>query len=716
MFDTLKKYFGFDALRPMQEEIIRTVLEGLDAFVLMPTGGGKSLCYQLPALLLPGATLVISPLISLMKDQVDALAANGVPAACLNSTLESREQRLIEDATREGKIKLLYIAPERLSSPSCRRWLQTISVSLIAVDEAHCISEWGHDFRPDYRNVNLLRDSFPKAPVIALTATATEHVRKDIVRELRLEKARLFLASFNRPNLRYHVEPKQRAFPRLLSLLSERRNESVIIYCSSRKGTETLTRDLQHEGHAAAAYHAGLTGAERNKTQKNFVKDNIRIIVATIAFGMGIDKPDVRLVVHYDVPKTIEGYYQETGRAGRDGLPSDCVLLYAPGDVRKHRYFIDQMQDREEQMRSAEQLRQVGNYCDTLACRRQFLLRYFGETWNDDSCASCDNCLSPKPLVDATVMAQKILSAILKTGERFGARYIVQVLRGASGADIARNGHQHLSVYGIAKETSRESLQAIIRALVTRGLLIRTDGDYPTLRVSSAGRRWLQERQTLSLPAWETARPDSSGESKKDDRYDTELFETLRTLRKHIADRDRVPPFVVFGDASLRAMCQQFPQTLGEFARIPGVGQEKLRRYGDAFLRVISGYAATHAIVKIPKDRTIIRASSTYGETLGMLQQRMPIAEIAYRRSLTPGTILSHIEKIVEAKGAIDLDWLKPSGERFEKIAAAFLSSGQTALSPVRALLGDEYSWDELRLARLFLPPKPSPPASVRSA
>ena len=454
MLNLLKTHFGFDQFLPLQEEIIRWVLAQKDALVLMPTGGGKSLCFQLPALMLPGLTLVISPLIALMKDQVDALQANGLPAEFINSTLSYAEIEQIQRQAQAGKIKILYVAPERLIVREFQHFLQNIKVSLMAIDESHCISEWGHDFRPDYRNLKLLRNIFPEVPVMALTATATQKVREDIISQLSLEQAKTFISSFNRPNLSYAVLPKKDSYDQLLSLLRQHRQDSAIIYCFSRKDTEHLAADLRNEGFKARPYHAGLESEKRRTNQEKFIRDEVQIIVATIAFGMGIDKPDVRLVIHYHLPKSIEGYYQETGRAGRDGLPSQCVLFYSYADSIKQQYFIRQIEDETERNNAYRKLEQMVAYGELATCRRQHLLAYFGEAYQPENCDSCDVCLSPPEEFDATVISQKIMSAILRTGEQFGISYIIDLLSGARNKKIIERSHDQLSVYGIVKDFS----------------------------------------------------------------------------------------------------------------------------------------------------------------------------------------------------------------------------------------------------------------------
>jgi ATP-dependent DNA helicase RecQ len=493
MLDHLKTHFGFDAFRPLQEEIITAVLALQDTLVLMPTGGGKSLCYQLPALVFEGITLVVSPLIALMKDQVDALNGNGIAAEFFNSSQNTKDQQSVEEAVLAGKVKILYVAPERLALPGFRQFLSRLNVSLVAIDEAHCISEWGHDFRPEYRNLRDVRALFPQVPIIALTATATPQVREDIVTALALRHPRVFVSSFNRPNLHYRVRPKYNTFVSLLKLLEGYKDQSVIIYCFSRKDTEALADDLSHAGFGALPYHAGLAREKRTRVQEKFIRNEVKIIVATIAFGMGIDKSDVRLVVHMDLPKTMEAYYQETGRAGRDGLKSDCVLFYSIADRRKQDYFIDQIEDEDERDRARKKLRRVLEYCQHTGCRRRFLLEYFGEIYTTASCDACDNCVVPtadKP--ESVTMMQKILSAVLRTGERFGVGYICDVLRGSRNKRVLANKHDKLSVHGLLRDVPQEDIRGCISTLVRVGQLEKIDGDYPTLRVSKAGRQALK--------------------------------------------------------------------------------------------------------------------------------------------------------------------------------------------------------------------------------
>lgn len=589
LHELLKTHFGYDQFRPLQAEIITTVLEGQDALVLMPTGGGKSLCYQLPALALPGVTLVISPLIALMKDQVDGLQANGVAAMAIHSGLAASEISQIQKKAISGHIKLLYVSPERLALPVFQEFLEKIEVSLLAIDEAHCISEWGHDFRPDYRNLKQLRKRFLGVPVIALTATATEKVRTDIKLQLGLEQAKVFLSTFNRPNLTYEVRPKAGGAAALRALVGEFRGQSVIIYCQSRKDVETLAASFTKNKMPAVPYHAGLQPGERQRNQDRFIRDEVPIVVATIAFGMGIDKPDVRLVVHYDLPKSLEGYYQETGRAGRDGLASRCVLFYTYADAAKQEYFIEQITDAKEQGNAQQKLHNVLEYCQLTRCRRAYLMRYFAEEWTDDACGNCDNCLKPPELVDSTEIAKKIISAVLKTNERFGAGVIAGVLLGQKTVLTKLPWMQSLSVFGIVDDFSEVQLKSLIRLLAEAGLLLRSTGEYPTFQVSHNGKRFLLGSTPLLLPRPQVAikSAKSSPLRSASGPYDMDLFEQLRVLRKRLADELGVPPFIVFGDASLRQMAISKPSTIEQFAAISGVGEKKLQQFGEVFIAEI---------------------------------------------------------------------------------------------------------------------------------
>ncbi len=503
----LKQYFGFTSFRPLQEEIIRDSLAGKDIFALLPTGGGKSLCFQLPALTRDGLTVVVSPLIALMKDQVDALQASGIAATFLNSSLTQDESRKRLRGLHNGEYKLLYVAPERLMLSGFLTDLQTWNVQLIAIDEAHCISEWGHDFRPEYRQIADLRKHFPGVPFMALTATATGRVREDIVSHLKLREPKIYVASFNRPNLTYRVLAKNKPYDQLLSFLRARPKESGIVYCMSRKSTERLAANLSEDGVKAKPYHAGLTPKERSEHQELFLRDDVRVVCATIAFGMGINKPNVRFVVHYDLPKNVEGYYQETGRAGRDGLPGECILLFSPGDAVKQTVFIDEKTDPHERQVAREQLQQMVHYAECANCRRVELLAYFGEEFSADGCGACDNCLSPRETFDGTLAAQKFLSCVFRIREKngfgVGLNHVVEVLAGADTEKIRNWQHAELSTYGIGKEHSRPEWAAIGRELIRLGFLRQTTEKFSVLELTNAGAAILKSRSkvTLTKPA-----------------------------------------------------------------------------------------------------------------------------------------------------------------------------------------------------------------------
>jgi ATP-dependent DNA helicase RecQ len=594
----LKQYFGYSEFRPLQEEIIRDALAGRDVFALMPTGGGKSLCFQLPALLREGMTIVVSPLISLMKDQVDALQASGIAATFLNSSLDRHEAAERFRGLNRGEFRLLYVAPERLMLDTFLEGALNWNITQIAIDEAHCISEWGHDFRPEYRELKKLRRHLPGVPIMALTATATERVRKDIVEQLHLDDARCYVASFNRPNLTYRVIPKSSPYEQVLTLIRSRANESGIVYCASRKTADSLAAKLNADEIKAKPYHAGLEAKERTKHQELFLRDDVRVITATIAFGMGINKPNVRFVVHHDLPKNIESYYQETGRAGRDGLPADCVLLFSASDVVKQRRFIEEKSEREQRV-AHEQLRGMIAYAETRECRRATLLRYFGEEFGQVPCDGCDNCLNPRETFDGTVEAQKFLSCVhrvhAKQGFGFGLNHIVDVLAGADTEPIRQRGHDQLSTYGIGRDLKREAWQAIGRELLRLGLVAAAPGKFATLQLTDAGREALRNRKSITL-----TKPFDVEARKRPKRRageiecDEALFDRLRAFRRKLADERDVPAYVIFSDVSLREMARRYPTTPGEFGRIPGVGQQKLRDFAEAFIETIKDYLASN--------------------------------------------------------------------------------------------------------------------------
>jgi ATP-dependent DNA helicase RecQ len=592
---TLKTTFGYGAFRPLQREIIDAALAGRDVFALLPTGGGKSLCFQLPALHRPGLTVVVSPLIALMKDQVDQLQAAGVAATYLNSTLSADEARSRLRGLHRGEWRLLYVAPERLMLDDWKENLANWNVTALAIDEAHCVSEWGHDFRPEYRQLARLRTLLPDVPVMALTATATERVRTDIIRHLRLRDPAVFVASFNRPNLTYRVLPKDQPLKQLIEFIRKREDESGIIYCATRATTERVAEALAGRGWAARAYHAGLDAEERSRNQERFLRDDTKIICATIAFGMGINKPNVRWVVHHDLPKNIEGYYQETGRAGRDGLPGDCLLLFSGGDAAKQTHFIEEMSDDHEKQVARNQLRQILHYAESAGCRRSELLGYFGEQFPSDNCGACDNCLEPRATYDGTVVAQKFLSCLYRIrqsgGFSVGLNHIIEVLTGAETEKVARWGHDRLTTYGIGKELARPAWAAIGRELMRLGYVAQAEGDYPVLELTEAGRAVLVARTAITLTK-PLALPKAKRVTRREGEIECDeiLFARLRELRKQLADERGVPAYIVFGDTTLRQLAREYPTRVAELEGITGIGDKKRAEYGEAFTAAIAAF------------------------------------------------------------------------------------------------------------------------------
>ncbi len=709
----LKQYFGYDSFLPGQEQVCQQVLAGQDTLVLMPTGGGKSLTYQLPALLLPGLTIVVSPLIALMQDQVDRLCANGLPATFLNSSLSSAEYAQRERAVAQGQIKLLYVAPERLLTRNFLTLLdhisQEIGLSLLAVDEAHCVSEWGHDFRPEYRQLGSLRQRYPQTPMMALTATATEHVRQDIVDQLALHDPYIHVASFNRPNLYYEVRHKHKeSYRELLYLLRQQPGASTIIYCLSRQGVETLSATLTRDGLPALPYHAGLSAEQRTDNQTRFIRDDVSILVGTVAFGMGIAKPDVRTVIHYDLPRNLEGYYQESGRAGRDGLPARCILFFNYGDKAKIEYLIGQKSDEQQQMIALHQLRQMLAYGDTHICRRQILLRYFGETVHEDHCQNCDNCLQPVTLEDRSIDAQKFLSCVGRTRERFGMRYIIDVLRGANTQKIRDNRHDQLSTYGIGKERSADDWQQLGRVLLQQGLLSESSDGYSILKLNAHSWEIMRGQRQFELPVASVAAGSARGTSPDSELSPVEeqLFQRLRLLRKQLADAQGIAPYVIFPDTTLRALARQRPSSRADFARVPGVGQRKLETYYRPFTDEIDAYCAEHpglereTTPEEPAPRLQSpRRSQVKQQVLYFYQQGLDMEEIAERCERAPSTILKYLCELILEDEIQDTDILLPP-ERYNAIAAAFGELGDAALRPVMDALNNDYSFDELHLAR----------------
>jgi ATP-dependent DNA helicase RecQ len=744
----LKQYFGFSSFRPLQEEIIRDSLAGRDTFALLPTGGGKSLCFQLPALARDGLTVVISPLIALMKDQVDALHAAGAPATFLNSSLNQTEGRDRYRRLHNGEFRLLYVAPERLMLDGTLDALRQWNVRLIAIDEAHCISEWGHDFRPEYRQIAQLRPMFPDVPMMALTATATERVRADIVTQLRLRDPRCYVASFNRPNLTYRVVPKSKGYEQLLDFVRARPREAGIVYCASRAATEKLAERLNADGVKARAYHAGLTPKERSENQELFLRDEVRVICATIAFGMGINKPNVRFVVHYDLPKNIESYYQETGRAGRDGLPGECLLLFNAGDAVKQMRFIDEKPNPREQQIAREQLQQMVHYAESAGCRRAELLAYFGEDWsaghsvvgqasrlsggahNDkptasqltvsnrtggtpvplhsEGCGGCDNCLAPRETFDGTVSAQKFLSCVYRIRQHshfgVGLNHVIEVLTGADTDKVRKWGHTQLTTYNIGHEHTRKEWQAIGRELIRLGHLSQTNEKFSTLELTREGNAVLKERKPVTLTRPMKV-PVQAAHQTGEITCDETLFERLRGLRKNLADERGVPPYIIFSDVALRQMARNYPASESEFSRISGVGAQKLREFSAVFLAEIAKHLATNArqifaddsFTAAPPPRPVL--TDTVRGSLRRFRAGETVDEIARARQIVSGTVHGHLATAIEAGEAVPLPALM-NEEDWDCMSGALREHRGASLTPVFNALGGRYDFGLLRIVR----------------
>ena len=713
----LKATFGYASFRPLQEDIVRAVLRGQDVFVLMPTGGGKSLCYQLPALLRDGLTVVVSPLIALMKDQVDSLQALGVAATFVNSSLDSSEIGRRQAAVARGAVKLLYVAPERLMTPGFLHLLSSTPVALFAIDEAHCISEWGHDFRPEYRQLTRLREIFPAATLGAFTATATTRVQADIKVQLGLQHAASFRGSFNRSNLFYEVRPKHGAYDQLVAYLRERGPASGIVYCQTRARTELLAAQLGDDGISAAAYHAGLENDERRRRQEAFIRDDTQIIVATIAFGMGIDKPDVRFVVHYDLPKNLEGYYQESGRAGRDGEPSDCILFYSAGDAVKYRRYIDEKPSQAERQVALQQLRQMDDWAASVTCRRRALLAYFDESFDGQPDPCCDICRAPVAVVDYTLPTQMFLSCVKRTGERFGAAHVINVLRGSRAERVLRLGHDKLSTYGIGRDRPTQEWRHLTRELLRAGYA-REDGDeFKVIKLTERGLAALLQREHVMLaapPAHLVAATATStsaaATTASPPQPHPELFDRLRTLRKRLADERGVPPYVVFHDTALRSMAASLPTSRSHLLRIQGIGERKADDHGEIFLACIADYlretgAQPEVLELAPIAETSARRARADGPsltvlaTLSLFNQGRNVEEIATERGLSSRTVEGHLVEAIDAGKDVEIERLVPQ-EKQRAIEAAIEEVGAPLLKPIMERLGDGYTYGELALVR----------------
>ena len=700
----LQHQFGYGEFRYGQKEIIDHIIAGKDSFVLMPTGGGKSLCYQVPALFFDGLTVVVSPLIALMKDQVDQLRLNGIPAAFLNSTQSNDEQRWISQQLTDQKLKLLYVAPERMFSNESRflTYLKQCNVSLFAIDEAHCISQWGHDFRPEYMQLAQIKDYFPGVPVIALTATADKQTREDILNKLNLTKPRTFVSSFNRANIYYYVERKKNHFESLVNYLQKHRTDAGIIYCLSRISTEEIAKKLTEAGFPAKPYHAGLDQQTRQLHQEEFLRDDVRLMVATVAFGMGINKSNVRFVVHIDLPKNIEGYYQETGRAGRDGLPSDAILFYSAGDVVKLRKFAEIEGNKEQTEVMIGKLNKMQQFCEARTCRRKYLLNYFGEQ-APNNCGSCDICLSDFEKVDATIESQKILSAVYRLKEGFGSQYVADFLKGSKSEKI-REEHKELKTYGIGQDQPKELWLDYIRDLVQLGFLKQSEGSYPVLQLTPASQKVLKGEEKVWFIKSAVRKEEADHEPKQAVSYEKPLFERLKQVRKVLADKENVAGYQIFSDAALIEMSAYLPINEPSFRRISGVGDIKLALYGSYFLNEILQYCQENQLnsrinqksaKKERKPSTDDKLTETKQVSFQLFRQGKSISEIAEMRNVQTSTIESHLAYFIQ-RGEMEVTEMVLLS-KIQTIEKAIKQCGDLALSPIKEVLGNAYSYGEIR-------------------
>ena len=693
--EALKLYFGYEQFRPMQEQIIDGVLQGKDVVVLMPTGGGKSVCYQVPAVVLPGLCVVVSPLIALMKDQVEALLVNGIPAAYINSSQTAEQQYQIENQCLEGKLKLLYVSPEKLLSPGFFAFLKRIKISLFAVDEAHCISAWGHDFRPEYTQLKVLKQQFPSVPVIALTATADKLTQKDIQEQLYLRNPETYVASFDRPNINLMVKPGRDRFKKITDFLDRHHNQPGIIYCLSRKGVESLATKLKANGYSTTYYHAGMSPNQRAKAQEDFLRDNVQIVCATIAFGMGIDKSNVRWVIHYNLPKNIEGYYQEIGRAGRDGANSDALLFYSFADVMNMRNMLTENQSHEAQTElQLVKLERMQQFAEASACRRRILLQYFGETMKKD-CGNCDICRNPPQRFDGTLLAQKALSAIARTQEQVNMGLLIDVLRGARTSQVMQGGYDRIKTYGAGREISTMDWNRYLHQLLNEGFVEMAYDQGYTLKLTEQSKQVLFEGRKVQLVKFEDVKqeePSIKARPKRELIKDA-LFERLRLLRKNIADEAGVPPYVVFTDTTLQEMAAERPTTKIAMLSISGVGAQKFERYGDLFISEIIDF------VNDEQAKGNKMKGATHLATFELLKQGYNIQQISIQRNLNPVTIFSHIATLYEQGYDVDLFKYVSKGE-YNVISKAIAKLGVDAkLKDLFEFLDEAYEYYKIRLS-----------------
>jgi ATP-dependent DNA helicase RecQ len=699
----LESHFGYSTFRNGQERAIQSVLAGENTICVMPTGGGKSICFQIPALVLPGTTIVISPLISLMKDQVDALVQVGIPATFINSSLSYNEANERIREAKQGMYKLLYIAPERLESHEFIEDLKQMEIPLVAVDEAHCISQWGHDFRPSYRHIKQMVYSLPQKPnVLALTATATPRVREDICETLDIDEENSIITGFERENLSFAVIKGQDRLHFLRDYIKKNEKEAGIIYAATRKNVDQLYERLKKENINVARYHAGMGDAERIREQDRFLKDEASVMVATSAFGMGIDKSNIRYVLHFQLPKNMESYYQEAGRAGRDGLESECILLYSSQDVQVQRFLIDQSSDRTRMNQELEKLQQMVDYCHTENCLQEFILKYFGEI-ETEVCGRCGNCLDSRTSIDVTKEAQMVMSCMIRMGQRFGKTITAQVLTGSKNKKVTEMGFDKLTTYGIMKEKSSKDVSEFIEFLISQELIAIEQGQFPTLYVASKGKDILLGKENVHRRETVKVR-----EISKDD----PLFETLREVRRAIADRENVPPFVIFSDAALKDMSAKLPRTSEDFLGVSGVGELKLQKYGLEFIQAIRQFCEAHperqpelGQAAAPKKTAKKAVGDSHLETLQLHQQNLSIQQIAEKRELALSTVESHLIQCAQQGMEVDFSKLIPA-EYLPLLQKAVDEAGRSRLKPIKDLLPEEVSYFMVKSYLYFLSKK----------
>ena len=714
----LQRVFGFQEFRPHQEDIVRAIQGGRDVFAVMPTGGGKSLCYQLPSRILPGTTLVISPLIALMKDQVDAACKIGLRAAYLNSSQTEPERTEVVGRLEKGTLDLLYVAPERLAQEAFLNRIKGVKLNLTAIDEAHCISEWGHDFRPDYLQLANLIDYFPEAPIAAFTATATLRVQTDIIERLRLRDPLRVRASFDRPNLFIEVRPKEDIERQILAFIREYPREEGIVYRTTRESVERTASHLAAQGIKALPYHAGLDDALRKANQEAFNRDEVEVMVATIAFGMGIDKSNIRYVVHGDLPKNLESYYQEMGRAGRDGEPAHCVLFYRRGDLPKIHYFIDQLADESERRRQRQALARMTAYAQSSVCRRRQILGYFGEEYEPENCRTCDHCTTEKETVDATVEAQKILSAVFRTGERFGAGQIIDIVTGANTQRIRQWHHDRLKTYGVGSDRPKKYWLQVIDGLIAQGALAQSEGEYPVLQYGDEGEALLQgKRRFLMVQRVASEQSRDLEKAVFETGFNQELFDQLRSLRRSLAQTESVPPYIIFSDRTLHEMAARFPATSEDLLKISGVGESKLSRYGSVFIEAVAAFLKSHPdlrasrpndspaprVLEISPVSSAARAGTgTVETTWDLVRQGFSLEKMAVCRKLSPKTIRSHLEALILAGRPVDLNRLvEPKKQAY--LAELFAGRSAARLREIMEASDGSLSWDEIALMKAWL-------------